>query len=306
MQNNRLPKLRTATVKPASERQIKFIHDLLERKQLSEDADVEACKQQATTMDSQRASRWIDELLKRPDKERIRRADVDLPDVPAGRYAVDNEDGELRFYVVDRPERGQWAGWVFLDVMASDERHPIKGVEAKRTILQKILDAGVYEAMVRFGHELRVCGNCGRTLTNRISRELGIGPVCGGRILGDEFKPLRKAAMTKLEEMGLDPDEEVADDKECGNCGGSPCYHQCPNSPHFYSPEQERQDDAHYGQDDVSERYAGERFIDEMEAMHSNGRTGLDYRAVAERKLAASPNAIGSDLDTRFGEEAPF
>lgn len=47
-------------------------------------------------------------------------------------------------------------------------------------------------------------------------------------------------------------------DTLCSNCGASPCYHICPNSPHFYSPEKERQDDAFYGSDDVYERYAHE------------------------------------------------
>lgn len=44
----------------------------------------------------------------------------------------------------------------------------------------------------------------------------------------------------------------------CGNCGADPCYHICFNSPHYYSPEQERADDAHYGDDDIRERYAAE------------------------------------------------
>ena len=45
---------------------------------------------------------------------------------------------------------------------------------------------------------------------------------------------------------------------ECSICGQPPdsCYNLCPNSPHFYSPEQERLDDAHYGDDDNRERYA--------------------------------------------------
>lgn len=46
---------------------------------------------------------------------------------------------------------------------------------------------------------------------------------------------------------------------ECGICGSFPvgegCYHQCPNSIYYYSPEQEREDDAFYGDDDVRERY---------------------------------------------------
>jgi hypothetical protein len=46
----------------------------------------------------------------------------------------------------------------------------------------------------------------------------------------------------------------------CNECGCTPvgegCYFICPNSTHYYSPEQERADDAHYGDDDVRERYA--------------------------------------------------
>ena len=49
-------------------------------------------------------------------------------------------------------------------------------------------------------------------------------------------------------------------DKECPNCGSFPmgegCYHICYNSVAFYSPEQERADEAHYGDDDHRERYA--------------------------------------------------
>jgi hypothetical protein len=44
----------------------------------------------------------------------------------------------------------------------------------------------------------------------------------------------------------------------CSHCGATPCYHICPNSPHYYSAEQERADDATYGADDISERYAAE------------------------------------------------
>jgi hypothetical protein len=48
----------------------------------------------------------------------------------------------------------------------------------------------------------------------------------------------------------------------CPECGstpmGSTCYHICPNSDFYYSPEQERYDDAFYGDDDVRERYAAD------------------------------------------------
>jgi hypothetical protein len=44
----------------------------------------------------------------------------------------------------------------------------------------------------------------------------------------------------------------LANPNPCGNCGPWPCYHICPNSPHFYTPEQERYDEANF---DRSEYY---------------------------------------------------
>lgn len=45
----------------------------------------------------------------------------------------------------------------------------------------------------------------------------------------------------------------------CPNCGPGDCYHICPNSPHFYSPERERADEANY---DPSEYYREGGFAD--------------------------------------------
>lgn len=97
-------------------------------------------------------------------------------DVPEGHYAVDGEDGTLKFYKLDKPTEGRWAGYTFLKVQASDDFFPVKGA-AKHVIIEKIA-ADVRGALVRYGHELGKCGVCNRTLTNKPSREAGIGPVC--------------------------------------------------------------------------------------------------------------------------------
>ena len=106
-------------------------------------------------------------------------AATEVPDVPAGRYAVENEDGDLRFYKVDRPEEGRWAGYTFLSVQASDEFHPIKG-SARAVILGKIA-VDPKAASARYGTLLGSCGVCGRTLTDETSRARGIGPECARR-----------------------------------------------------------------------------------------------------------------------------
>lgn len=103
-------------------------------------------------------------------------------EVPEGRYAVDGDDGNLKFYHVDRPTEGRWAGYVFVKVQAGDEYHGVKSRAARETVLAKIAEAGIEAAMLRYGREIGKCGHCGRTLTNPESREAGIGPICRGKM----------------------------------------------------------------------------------------------------------------------------
>ena len=101
-------------------------------------------------------------------------------DVPAGRYAVDTEEGHLAFYRVDRPTEGKWAGYTFVKVQASDELHRVRGQAAKAVLAKIAVDPQA--AMLRYGQEIGECGHCGRTLTDETSRARGIGPVCAGRM----------------------------------------------------------------------------------------------------------------------------
>lgn len=107
------------------------------------------------------------------------KADGPIPEVPAGRYAVENEQGVLAFYVVDRPTEGRWAGYTFVRVMASDEEHRVS-MRAAKPILAKI-QSDPKAASARYGRELGVCGVCNRTLTDEASRAAGIGPVCADK-----------------------------------------------------------------------------------------------------------------------------
>jgi hypothetical protein len=107
---------------------------------------------------------------------------TDMVDVPAGRYAlqVDGADDEqivTKFYKVDRPTEGRWAGFTFVHAQASDEFHPIRNRTERERILKAIAN-DPEGASKRYGHELGHCGVCGRTLTDEQSREDGIGPIC--------------------------------------------------------------------------------------------------------------------------------
>jgi hypothetical protein len=103
----------------------------------------------------------------------------EFPNIEDGRYAVetDDDDHHLAFYKVNKPDdTSRWHGRLFVNVMASDNEIKLTG-KAARTVLEKIA-ADPLAAMIRFGHEIKVCGRCGRTLTKKSSREAGIGPKC--------------------------------------------------------------------------------------------------------------------------------
>lgn len=99
-------------------------------------------------------------------------------EVPAGRYAIENNG--LKFYRVDRPEKGKWAGYTFVKVQASDTLYPIKNRQERERILS-IIAENPKEASIRYGKELGCCGVCARTLTDPESIEAGIGPICAGK-----------------------------------------------------------------------------------------------------------------------------
>jgi hypothetical protein len=127
------------------------------------------------------ASRWIDRLIAKLGELRAARRPAGpapaLPEVPAGRYAVE-EAGTLKFFHVRHGKPGtRWEGFVFLDIQASDETHAIRDRARKAQILALIAQ-DVEAALCRYGQELGVCGDCGRTLTDETSRAIGRGPVC--------------------------------------------------------------------------------------------------------------------------------
>ena len=108
--------------------------------------------------------------------KKARTTPAGAPEVADGRYAIE-QDGIIKFYKVDSPTEGKWAGRTFVKIQASEELHPIRNPAARKAILAEIAK-DPKGAMLRYGQELGHCGHCGRTLTNDLSRELGIGPVC--------------------------------------------------------------------------------------------------------------------------------
>ena len=128
------------------------------------------------------ASKLIAWLADRPAKEGVKsaaQADADV-EVPAGRYALPIEDStvgnDLAFYKVDRPTEGKWAGRVFVNQIVGPEEQAVRG-KAAATILARIA-ADPAAASIAYGHAIQKCGVCHTRLTNKVSREAGIGPDC--------------------------------------------------------------------------------------------------------------------------------
>lgn len=163
----------------------------------------------------EQASRLIDALKALPYKGPTSQRDSGtprepLPDVPAGRYAVTGEDGTTDFYKVDRPSKGKWAGYTFVQLQLGPAFQRLD-YSHSRTILQKIVDAGPREAAIRYGREIGACSVCGTDLTNKLSRELGIGPVCGGRYYADEseWARVKDEARQVIRGRGEDPADSI-------------------------------------------------------------------------------------------------
>lgn len=131
--------------------------------------------------------------------------------VPAGHYAVDNADGELCFYNVwwapVEPGRAPYFK-LYVEHGPDDTEVPFRAAVA---ILKKIAE-DPRAAALRYGREIGACSICGTRLTNRLSRMLDIGPVCGGRFIPeDEWKARKATARDALRAAGLDPKGDVED-----------------------------------------------------------------------------------------------
>jgi hypothetical protein len=157
----------------ASKAQVKYASDLLAERvwpdRITED-DLRG-------MERRQVSKLIDGLLTAPFKAL---SESNRPsDVPPGRYALET-DGIIRFYQVDCPERGKWAGRTFVNRLIGSpgdyRKQPVRGAGGA-SVLAQIAD-DVKGAMLLFGKETMTCGACSSPLTNEESRTLGIGPVC--------------------------------------------------------------------------------------------------------------------------------
>jgi hypothetical protein len=167
------PVKKDATVRMASEKQLSFVESLLSQKDVPA-GSVEWFDKHKDSITGEAAKGMIERLLSAPVKAaQIDPKSVDLLD---GRYAIENEDGELRFYVV---RTAKSSGRQHISVMASDTLHFIGG-NAGKAVMAKI--AADSDAGPRYGREIGKCYRCHRALTQAHTRAAGIGDDCASKI----------------------------------------------------------------------------------------------------------------------------
>lgn len=172
-----------------SEAQAKWIIDIAERPSVTAEMKASLATRLEQGFAKYAGSQFITNYKDTPKAERVSAAKAEAiapgasteeiersEEVPAGRYAI-RTDGVVKFYKLDRPTEGRWAGYVFLKVQASDDMYPIRNrVERDRIIAEIGKDTLAAEQL--YGQELGKCSRCGRTLTDETSRAYGIGPDC--------------------------------------------------------------------------------------------------------------------------------
>lgn len=201
-----------APARPASDKQIILVKRLMKERLLDPAKTTwleDRLEREALSMDA--ASKAIEALLAAsPARGPV--STFPTPEVlPAGRYAIDGEDDETRFYRVWRGKRNPNIVKVYVSHGPNDSELPFPAIAA---ILDKIVAFGPREAAIRYGHEIGACCICGIRLTNHLSRELGIGPVCGGRFYDDptDWSKVKRAATASLQMRGIDPKASVEDE----------------------------------------------------------------------------------------------
>jgi hypothetical protein len=148
-----------------------------------------------------RATILIDRLLKQRKKPRDAQAEILGPNVPgpdklpSGHYAIKKpcNPAFVKLYIAHGD---------------SDSEIPFKSA---RPILDAIA-ADPMAAAQLYGDQIGSCSQCERRLTNRVSRLLRIGPVCGGHLCDPDIWKERVArAKQALRDAGLDPSADVED-----------------------------------------------------------------------------------------------
>lgn len=103
-------------------------------------------------------------------------------DVPNSKYAIERDSG-LAFYEVRTGKKGRWEGFQFVDLLIGApgdwNRIPVRG--QNKTVILNEIAKDAKAAAIRFSKEFTICAVCASPLSDPVSRELGLGPICAKR-----------------------------------------------------------------------------------------------------------------------------
>lgn len=175
----------------ATEKQIKFVNDLLDEKELEDEAR-EGFRVALATMDKKAASSLIDLLLKLPKKvEKVAAAPKPslqeaLSKAPKSKYAIPNAELDISLNTTKLTgdhlfvEIREYMGNLYMrrlhGSVGAFTRTRIANDDAVTIVNHIAQDPYKYTRI--FGTIYSCCGSCGAELTDPISRELQLGPEC--------------------------------------------------------------------------------------------------------------------------------
>lgn len=146
-----------AVVRPATERQLAFLQDLLSEREHSFDGDL-------SDLHFGKASNMIEQLLQAP------RTGKSAHGIRHGRYAFQPAEGQAQFYRVGQNGR--------IYVQAGPAEHPYNG---KLNEALEAIKADPQAHAALYGQLIGACGRCGLPLTDETSRAAGLGPICSSK-----------------------------------------------------------------------------------------------------------------------------
>jgi hypothetical protein len=170
---------------PASQKQIEYVLNLQADRMLPDDYKVK------DVIDLERMER--DEVsslinLLKTFTRRDSGSHIKPFKMPAGRYALQGSSAESasewRFYEVTKPTEGRWSGYTFIKrlIGAPGAYRKIDIAMHERMKLLDRIEADPKQAMVDYGLQSGVCGKCHSPLSDPVSLERGIGPICFGKL----------------------------------------------------------------------------------------------------------------------------
>jgi hypothetical protein len=183
----------TTTTFPASEKQLSFINDLIDSREI-ELGDIEVFREQIKTIDKKHASTMIDTLIRLP--KRVTKVAVtsgkastlqeSLRLAPKSKYAIANEELDISLestkltgdylFIEIREYMGNLYMRRLYGAPGGFSRVRVQNADAV-TIVNHIAQ-DPYKYTRTFGEIYSCCGSCGADLTDPRSRELQLGPEC--------------------------------------------------------------------------------------------------------------------------------